>query len=66
MNFNFYEDLNLQIIKKKEFNRRRLYSNYFDEKWIHNDYIRKFVCIEPVKNELLQFIEKILKKTKKN
>ena len=67
MNFNFYEDsLNATNYKnEKNLTEEDYIQLHFDEKWIHNDYIRKFVCIEPVKNELLQFIEKILKKTKK-
>ena len=39
---------------------------HFDEKWIHNDYIKKYVNIEPKKDELLSLIDSILLKGKKS
>mgnify|MGYP001230106903 CR=1 FL=1 len=38
---------------------------HFDEKWIFNDYIKKFVNIEPAENELINFIKEIVKKKEK-
>ena len=39
---------------------------HFDEKWIFNDYIKKFINIEPAENELVNFIKEIvIKKEKK-
>ena len=39
---------------------------HFDEKWIHDDYIKKYTKIEPTKNELLILINQIIDKTGKN
>ena len=38
---------------------------HFDEKWIFNDYIKKFINIEPTENELINFIKQIVKKKEK-
>ena len=38
---------------------------HFDEKWIFNDYIKKYKNIEPSENELIDFINNILIKNKK-
>lgn len=38
---------------------------HFDEKWIFNDYIKKFINIEPAENELINFIKEIVKKKEK-
>ena len=42
----------------KNFMRGRL---HFDEKWLNNKYISKYVKIEPSEDELLNFIENITK-----
>ena len=45
-------------------------SNYFvlhfDEKWIHDDYIKKYTSIEPSFDSFNLFIKKLIKKTNKN
>jgi len=38
---------------------------HFDEKWIFNDYIKRFINIEPAENELINFIKEIVKKKEK-
>ena len=38
---------------------------HFDEKWIFDDYIRKYTNIEPNESEFLEFLNKIIKKNKK-
>ena len=38
---------------------------HFDEKWIFNDYIKKFINIEPAENELINFIMQIVKNKEK-
>jgi len=67
LNFKFYETsldvLNHKnsLIKKKEFAQL-----HFDEKWIHKDYIKKYINIEPTKNELISFIKIISIKMNNN
>ncbi len=64
MNFNFFEDsLNTLIHRNQEkSNDGNLVQLHFDEKWIFNDYIEKFINIEPTEIELVNFVKKILKK----
>ena len=64
MNFNFFEDsLNTLTHRNQEkSNDGNLVQLHFDEKWIFNDYIEKFINIEPTEIELVNFIKKILKK----
>ena len=38
---------------------------HFDEKWVHETYIKKYINIEPSENQLLDFINKIISKDKK-
>ena len=38
---------------------------HFDEKWIFDDYIRKYTNIQPNETEFLEFLNKIIKKNKK-
>ena len=51
---NFSEDLNEDFILL-----------HFDEKWIYNDYISEYTNIEPLKDELISFIDLLLTKTNK-
>ena len=37
---------------------------HFDEKWIHNEYINKFIKIQPNQTELINFILNLTKKSK--
>ena len=63
MNFNFFDDsLNTLSHRDKKKLNENLIQLHFDEKWIFNDYIEKFVNIEPTEIELINFIKKILKK----
>ena len=39
---------------------------HFDEKWVHNDYIKKYESIEPTEENFKVFINKLLEKTNKN
>ena len=68
MNFIFYEN-SLNIFEHKK-NLKSSFGNYvqlhFDEKWIFNNYIKKFINIEPSSYELFEFIKKIINKTKMN
>ena len=51
---NFAEDLNEDFIVL-----------HFDEKWIYNDYINEYTNIEPLKDELISFINLLLTLTNK-
>jgi ADP-heptose:LPS heptosyltransferase len=51
---NFSEDLNENFILL-----------HFDEKWIYNDYISEYTNIEPLKDELISFIDLLITKTNK-
>ena len=35
---------------------------HFDEKWIYDDYIKKYTNIEPSELEFLEFLKKIIKR----
>ena len=66
LNFSFFNDsLNLLSHNKEKISSEDIVQLHFDEKWIHNSYIKKFVSIEPKKNELITFIKEILIKTQK-
>ena len=57
---------NVLIPLKKEFFKKFNFTNFiqlhFDEKWIYNDYIKKYVNIEPSISEFLLFINSIVNK----
>ena len=38
---------------------------HFDEKWVHESYIKKYKNIEPSENQLIDFINKLISKNKK-
>ena len=59
---NFLEDRNYSSVKIPFDNYIHL---HFDEKWIYKDYIDKYKNIEPSKEELINFINKITSKNKK-
>ena len=63
ININYFHDaLNtLSHIKDEKFNNENYIQLHFDEKWIFNDYIKKFVNIEPAEIELINFIKKLTK-----
>ncbi len=67
LNFTFNES-SLNIFEKKIFNKFK-FSDFiqfhFDEKWIHKDYIKKYINIEPSVVELLKFLNTIILKTNK-
>ena len=67
MNFIFFDEC-LNILSHKEKNKsnnENLIQFHFDEKWIFNDYIKKFINIEPTEIELINFIKKIKNKNEK-
>ena len=64
MNFTYYDD-SLDIFydrysSNKESNFIQL---HFDEKWIHKNYIQKFIDIEPTEDELFDFLKQIKSKS---
>ena len=67
MKFNFSNDC-LNILSHRNQKKNR-YQNqiqlHFDEKWIFDDYIEKFINIEPTENELIFFIKQIIEKKEK-
>ena len=65
MKFSFFEECldTLKHIKREKTDQT--IQLHFDEKWIYNNYIKKFVNIEPSKNELVNFIKEIQNVTKK-
>jgi ADP-heptose:LPS heptosyltransferase len=67
MNFNYF-DVALNTLdhhKKNNARDKGLIQLHFDEKWIFNDYIKKFIKIEPTEIELINFIKMIIKKSRK-
>ena len=38
---------------------------HFDEKWVHESYIKNYKDIEPTEKQLIDFINKIISKNKK-
>jgi len=66
INFNFLnESLNILDYKKNQNNNEVYIQFHFDEKWIHDDYIDKYIKIEPNIEELHTFIKSVIKKTGK-
>ena len=69
LNFNFIES-DLNILKHRNYNFSE-YPNddfilfHFDEKWIHNNYIKEYANIEPSKDDLISFIKLLLKVSNK-
>ena len=65
-NFQFScESLDILDYKKNLKNDEDFIQLHFDEKWMHDDYIDKYINIEPTVEELKIFIESIIKKTGK-
>ena len=65
--FNFFNN-SLNILTHRSINKDKnenLIQLHFDEKWIFNDYIKKFVNIEPTELELANFLKKIIKNKNK-
>lgn len=58
---NFLDQRNHSSIKMPFNNYIHL---HFDEKWIHNEYIKKYTSIEPTKNDLINFIKNLISKNK--
>ena len=67
MEFNYFDEaLNtLDHHKENKSNNEELIQLHFDEKWIFNDYIKKFIKIEPTETELINFIKMIINKSGK-
>ena len=67
LDFSFDENsLDLFSHKEKEgTNYGEFIQLHLDEKWIFEDYIKKFVNIEPNKTQLINFIDNIISYTKK-
>lgn len=67
MNFQFYkESLNIFSHNNDEaLQEEKFIQLHFDEKWIHKDYIKKYLNIEPNENQLIEFIRKIVVKSDK-
>ena len=69
LNFNFIES-DLNTLKNRDHNFSEDLNEdfivlHFDEKWIYNDYINEYTNIEPLKDELISFINLLLTKTNK-
>lgn len=65
MSFTYFkESLDILSHHKNKNNEDKLIQLHFDEKWIFNDYIKKFLKIEPSETELTSFIKEIIKKKK--
>ena len=67
MEFNYFDEaLNtLDHHKENKSNDEELIQLHFDEKWIFNNYIKKFINIEPTEIELINFIKMIINKSEK-
>ena len=64
-----YDDSCLDFLANRENKLFEIpFKNYiqlhFDEKWMHAKYIKKYTNIEPTKDQLLSFINKIISKNK--
>ena len=69
LNFNFIES-DLNTLKNRDYNFSENLNEdfillHFDEKWIYDDYISEYTNIEPLKDDLILFINLILKATDK-
>ena len=69
LNFNF-QDSDLNTLKDRRYDSLECSNNdfillHFDEKWIYNNYIRKYSNIEPTKDDLISFINSLLTASKK-
>jgi ADP-heptose:LPS heptosyltransferase len=65
MSFTYFkESLDILSHHKAKNNEDKLIQLHFDEKWIFNDYIKKFLKIEPSESELISFIKEIIKRKK--
>ena len=65
MSFTYFkESLDILSHHKTKNNEDKLIQLHFDEKWIFNDYIKKFLKIEPSESELISFIKEIINKKK--
>ncbi len=67
LDFTFNEEA-LNILNEKNIkiqNKEKYILFHFDEKWIHKDYIDKYVNVEPSVDELINFLRDLNKKTKK-
>ena len=69
LNFNFTES-DLNTLENRDHNFSKDLNEdfillHFDEKWIYNDYISEYTNIEPLKDELISFIDLLLTKTNK-
>ena len=58
---NFLDQRNHKSVKMPFKNYIHL---HFDEKWIHNKYIKKYTSIEPTKDDLINFIKNLISKNK--
>ena len=72
LNFTF-EDSDLNTLNERDKiikNDIKFTNNYlvfhFDEKWIYDQYISKYINIEPTYNELFSLLNSIISKTNKN
>ena len=66
MNFKFFDQsLNIFENGSNINNEEKHIQIHFDEKWIFNDYIKNYINIEPTKEQLVNFINRIIKKLKK-
>lgn len=66
INLKFYDSC-LDFLDNRNYSLYKLPFNsyihlHFDEKWIYENYIKKYVNIEPNKDELLSFINNIIQK----
>ena len=67
LDFKFYETSLDVLNHKNSLNKKKEFVQlHFDEKWIHKDYIKKYINIEPTKNELISFIKIISIKMNNN
>ncbi len=67
LNFSF-KDFFLNTIEKRQKQKENLkgfVQFHFDEKWIFNSYIKKFINIEPSEKDLLVFLTSLIEKTNK-
>ncbi len=64
-----YDENCLNFLDQRNHSSAKIpFNNYihlhFDEKWIHNKYIRKYTSIEPTKDDLINFIKNLISKDK--
>lgn len=65
LNFDFFSNsLNILDQKSKNYKKENTIQFHFDEKWIHNSYIKNYKSIEPNDEQIINFLNNVIEKKK--